>query len=215
MPEGPNLQGLWKRINEVLRKGEINRSLWESADIAKPLTLDGNNVVLGFKPADMKHAGYLTTPANRAQIVSVLRQLTNRNLNLEVIEGQTAEDWERYKVRTFGTPDEIAQQAAYRQAHGIALEAWEELNQALHKYYQDNMGIRRFPDQMARTLITLLPPVADAEDKARAADPTADQVHTTHLNKSFERLAVYCDMPATVVALEYMRYRSARKRQQG
>lgn len=214
MADGPDLLGLWKRVNEILRKGDVNRSLWDAAAAAKPLLLEGDTLVIGLAPADMRHAGYLTTPSNRAQIQNVIREITKRALELEVIEGTVAEDWEKRKERDSHQVDHAAQKIEFRTAHGDALAAWEGLNQTLHQYYTENMGIRRFADQMARTLIKLLPVVADAEDQAREADPEAEQLHSQHLNRALDRLSTYCEIPATVVALEYLRYRGSRKRQQ-
>lgn len=214
MAEGPNLPGLWKKVNELLRKGDVNRSLWDAADTATPIVLEGDTLVLGFSPADMRHAGYLTTPANRARIVRAIQEITGRTLNLEVIEGLTPEDWEKYKQRLAQRVDEITERGGFRDSHKSALQAWEALSLYLHQYYQENMGIRRFPDQMARALIKLLPVLADAEDLAREAEPTAEQLHSAQLNKAFDRLATYTDLPPTMVALEYMRYRNSRKRRE-
>lgn len=213
MADGPDLVGLWKRVNEILRKGDINRSLWEAADRAKILVVEEGTLVLGLSPADMRHAGYLTTPTNKRMLEAILKEVTKRDLTIEVIEGNDAEAWESLKAREVHKVDNTAQKIEYRTTHGTALGAWEELNQSLHQYYTENIGIRRFADQMAKTLIKLLPLVADTEDKARAADPDAEQLHQTHLNRAMDRLSTYCEIPATVVALEYFRYRSSRKRQ--
>lgn len=214
MADGPDLVGLWKRVNELLRKGDVNRSLWDAAAAARPLVLEGDTLVIGLAPADMRHAGYLSTPSNRAQVQNIIREITKRSLEIEVIEGTTPEDWEKRKHRDTHQVDATTKHIEFRTAHGDALAAWEGLNQQLHQYYTENMGIRRFADQLARTLIKLLPLVAEAEDKAREADPDAEQLHNQHLNRALDRLSTYCEIPATVVALEYLRYRSSRKRQQ-
>ena len=75
-------------------------------------------------------------------------------------------------------------------------------------------GGRRLGAADPRLLIRLLPVIADAEDKAREAEPEAEQVHFTHLNRAFDKVSTYTDIPAPIVALEYLRYRASRKRRE-
>jgi len=216
MSEGLDLAALWKQVIVLLKKqGEAtDRSLWDAAEAAQLLTMDETNLVLGLKPADMRFAGYLNTPAKRKLILAVAEQLTGRQLELQVIEGQSAEDWEKYQARHQAQVDHTMDQAQFRSEHKGALGVWETLGAELHRLFTETQQ-RRFPEQLARLLIRALPILADAEEKARAAEPDAEQLHFTHLNRSFDKLSTYTDIPAPIVALEYMRYRSSRQKRQG
>ena len=91
---------------------------------------------------------------------------------------------------------------------------WDTLAADMHRMFSETQ-LRRFPEQVARLLIRLLPVVGEAEDKAREAEPEAEQLHFTHLNRAFDKISTYTDIPAPIVALEYIRYRSSRKRREG
>jgi hypothetical protein len=214
MAEERDLNALWQNVNIELRKGDIDRSLWEAARAAVPLAVDGDTLVLGLKPAEMRMAGYLTTPAKKTQISAIIQRLDGQRLDLLVVEGHTAEDYEKYKQRHQSQTDRTLEQAQFRSEHKGALGVWENLSAELHKLFSETQQ-RRFPEQLARLLIRTLPLVADAEEKAREAEPDAEQLHFTHLNRSFDKLSTYTDIPAPIVALEYMRYRSSRRKQQG
>lgn len=213
MSDELDLQAVWAEVNVEIRKGAINRSLWEAAAAAKAVAIDGDAFVVGLTPAEMRLAGYLTTPANRVQLESIIARLVGRRLNLTTIEGQTPEAYARWQERQASTIDHALQQAEFRSAHQGALGIWEELSPTMHKLFTET-GVRRFPEPLARLLIKTLPVIADAEDRAREAEPEAEQLHFTHLNRAFDKLSTYTDIPAPIVALEYLRYRTSRRRQQ-
>ena len=68
MSDQSQLQAIWQAVQQDLHKGEINRSLWDAAAAATPLTLDGDAFVLGFRPGEMRHGSYLTSTANWARV---------------------------------------------------------------------------------------------------------------------------------------------------
>jgi hypothetical protein len=216
MSDDLDLVSLWKTVNVQLKKqGEAtDRSLWEAAEAAAPLAVDDDVLVVGLKPADMRLSGYLTTPSKARMIAAIVRTVTGRSLELQVIEGQSAEDWEKYKARHQAQVDRTMDQAQFRSEHKGALGVWETLGAELHRLFTETQQ-RRFPEQLARLLIRALPVLADAEEKAREAEPESEQLHFTHLNRSFDKLCTYTDIPAPIVALEYMRYRSSRQKRQG
>lgn len=214
MSEERDLTAMWNSVNIELRKGEIDRSLWEAAKAATPLVIEDDALVLGFSPAEMRQAGYITTPAKKVRVQAVLQKLLGRRLEIVTIEGETPEAWEKYKARQQAQTDRTMEDAQFRSEHKGALGVWENLAGELHRLFKETQQ-RRFPEQLARLLIRALPIVADAEEKARAEEPDAEQLHFTHLNRSFDKLQTYTDIPAPIVALEYMRYRASRKKQQG
>ncbi|MEN6547241.1 MAG: hypothetical protein ABFE07_14490 [Armatimonadia bacterium] len=209
-----DLQELWKLVNGFVKTIGINRSLWEATAAAKPLAVDEDTLVLGFKPAEMRLSGYLTTPANKVQIEGFIAKQVGRRLSLQVIEGDTPEAWEKYKERLQAQVDHTLDRVQFRSDHKGALGIWETLAADMHKMFTETQQ-RRFADQLARLLIRAIPIISEAEDKAREAEPEAEQVHFIHLNRAFDKLSTYTDIPAPIVALEYLRYKSSRKKQQG
>ena len=214
MPETVDLDATWKQVNVLLRQASINRSLWEAAAAAKPLIIDEGKLILGLAPAEMRFAGYMTTPQNRVQIEGYLQKLTGQKLEVTVIEGDTPEAWEKYKQRLQTQVDHTLDAAQFRSEHKGALGVWDNLAADMHKMFSETQQ-RRFPEQVARLLIRLLPVIVEAEDKARAEEPEAEQLHFTQLNRAFDKVATYTDVPAPIVALEYLRFRASRKRREG
>lgn len=204
-----DVAALWKKVNMELRKGEVDRSLWEAADKAQPLLIEGDMLVLGLAPSEMRYASYLTTAAKRARIQAILQNLIGRPIELQVIEGTTGEDWEKYKQRHHIGTDRLAEETQYRVEHKGALGVWDQLAIDLYKIYTEMPHRRGFPEQQARLLLRSLPVIAEAEDKAKEIEPEACQLHFTQLNRAFDKLATYTDIPAPVIALEYLRYRNA------
>ncbi len=53
------LERLWQRVNDELRRGPVNRGLWDAAAAARPIAVDSGVLVLGVAPEDRRHIGYL------------------------------------------------------------------------------------------------------------------------------------------------------------
>lgn len=207
------LEGLWQQVSEALHRGPINRPLWEAADAAHPLTLDGEFLILGFAPIDMRHSSYLETTVNRNRIREILQARTGRRLDIKCIEGATIEAWEHAKLRGQEAEAKAKAQIEHLQAHGTTIAAWEDLNQRLLRLFSSTEA-RRLASVLAGLLVKSLPMVYETDVQVRTSDPGAEAIHNRELNRVFDKLGIYCDMPSTQVALEYMRYRGSRRPQQ-
>jgi len=212
MVDTEKLEALWQEVNAALRRGPINRGLWEAAAAAHPLALENDVLVLGFEPKDMAQAGYLETTMNRNRIREILQARTGRRLDIKCIEGATIEAWENVKRREQELEAKAQAQVEHLQAHGTTIAAWEDLNQRLVRLFSST-EIRRLPSVLASLLVKSLPMVYETDVQVRTSDPGAEALHNRELNRIFDKLGTYCDLPATQVALEYMRYRSSRRGQ--
>ena len=206
-----DLAAVWAEVNRLLREGAVNRALWDAAEVAKPLALENRMLILGITPANFRHASYLQTDINRAQLRRLLEQCCGIDADLRVIAGETLEDWERTKQRE-SQAEEKAVAGIRRAASLKGSEAvWET---AYHEIGQVFVGVRAqaYGTTRARLLIKALPILYKAEQAARAGDPGAEEVHERQVNRALDRIATNVDLPATAVALEYMRYAAAQKR---
>ena len=210
MSQQPDLNLLWQQVNEALHRGPINRPMWEAAMAAKPLAVEGETLILGFEPKDMRHASYLETTVNKTRIQEILQARTGRRLDVKCIEGATLEHWDRTKLREAETEAKARANIEHIQAHGTSVRAWEDLNQRLVKLFSATEA-RRFPTVLAGMLIKALPMVFETDAQVRTSDPGAEMIHNRELNRIFDKLGTYCDMSATQVALEFMRFRGSRK----
>lgn len=206
---GIDLEKLWQRVNEQLRRGPVNRSLWDAALAAKPITLEGDLLVLGVPPKQARYASYLETAVNRRLVLEILQAVAGRPLDFRVIEGTSLADWERVK--------EVERLAAARAAAGFdaqmaartSADAWERLNETLLKMCA--ASTIRYPLNVARAFMQALSLIYETEIRVRAEDPENESLHEKQLNRICERLATHCELPPSLVALEYLRYRARRQ----
>ena len=54
--------------------------------------------------------------------------------------------------------------------------------------------------------------IATGADELAEEDPEAEDLHETQLNRLFDRMSGYTGLPASLIALEYLRYRGSRKK---
>ncbi len=204
-----DIEKLWNEVNRVLRAGPVMRSLWDAAMKAVPLTVDGQTLVLGMLAPDMRFASYIETAVNRAKLIAIIEGLIGQRVDLRVIEGTTPEAWERVqRLDQIATERAEGQQAA-KDARKDSIGSWEYLAREVMRIFTGTT-LRRYPGTLARMLLDTLALVYDTEQAARAGDPEGEAYHDRELNRAFDRLATYCDMPATIVALEYLRYKNSR-----
>ncbi len=150
---------------------------------------------------------------NRSRVIQILERLTGKPLDLRVVEGQDLEAWRRAQ--------EIERLAEERQRAGLdarralqtAASSWEHLNEALIREFGAVKASRRSVD-LARMLLEAFDRVYATDTAVRSGAPEEEALHDRQLSRVCDRLAGYCDVPPTVVALEYLRYRDARRREE-
>lgn len=214
MVDQAKLIELWKQVDQGLRRlPGTTRALWEASAAAVPLTVEDDVLILGFEPKDMRHASYLETRVNKSQVLQVVQAKTGKRLDLRCIEGATIDAWERAKEREQQRIKATADALAERQAHKASTEGWAKLTNDLQVLFT-GMAARRHATAQAQLLLKALPMVYSTEMAARTTDPDNESEHVMGLNRAFDRIATVCDLPATQVALEYMRYANSRKQKQ-
>lgn len=209
MTEEINVEQLWQATRQMLQEGEVNRPLWEAAAAVRPITVDQDTVILGLEASQMQHASYLETAVNKSRIQQIFESLVGRRLDLRVIPGTTQQAWERLKQREQDSIDTTAARARVHIAGQAALNVWREGSQEVGVLLKGTRAQARSM-QLAQSLIKALPLIWQTEQKARQQEPEAEELHSQQLDRVLERVATYCNLPPPVVALEYLRYRSAR-----
>lgn len=208
MSDQPDLGAIWAKFDELLHEGEINRSLWDAARIATPLALEEDLLVVGFEPGKMRDASYLTSGANRPLVMASLEAAVGRRVNLETIEGNDPDAWEREKARRELAIEMAQNTREGRQVKGSQI-VWLNLSEEISEVF-GSARERRFPLSRARTLVKTLKMTVEAEDKARAEEPDNDEAHNLQLNRTMDRIATLSELPSTMVAVEYLRARQGR-----
>jgi hypothetical protein len=205
-----DLKQFWAQVIVEVKKGDINLSLWEALENAVPITIEGDTLALGFAPVNMKHSGYINNPSNQGIVRRAIEAAIGRRLNIEFIEGETLDAWERYKQRKQAREGTAKDATRVTIHHKGALAGWQELGRQIRELYY-KIGGREQPLNHARFLIKALPLIHETEQQMRALDDNED-LHEIELNKTLERIASFCQIPGGLIALEYLRYKGSRKK---
>jgi hypothetical protein len=201
---------LWQEVNDLLHEGPVNRPLWDAARIATPITVTDEAVVVGLDPKDMRHASYLRTDINRSRLRAIIHARTGRNLELKVIEGTDLEALRRVEERENASVHQsrarVNQVRSFTGTGGVWQEAATKMAGVISASSR-----RSFATTRARLLAKLFPVVWEAEQKAAAEEKETADNRERQLNRLLDRVANHTELPATVVALEYLRYSAGRK----
>ena len=207
--QGAGLKPFWAQVIIEVKKGDINLSLWEALEKAVPILIDGDTLALGYAPVNMKHGGYIKSPANQGVVRRAIEAAAGRRLTVEIIEGETPEAWERYKERKQAREENTEGATRVNIQHKDTLEGWQELGRQIRDLYFE-IGGREQPLNHARFLIKAIPLIHKTEQEMRDLDDN-EELHEVELNKAFDRIASLCQIPGGLVALEYLRYKGSRK----
>ncbi len=205
MSEEIDAQQLWKAMTQLLHKGDLNPSLWDAVGAVTPLIVDEDTVVVGLQPAQMQHAGYIETSQNKSQLQDLLEQVVGRRLDIRVISGITVASWERTKQRETAGVENAVAEARTRTDQQDAREVWRQGAESVVDIFTGARARARGTD-LARLMIEAIQKAYQVEQAAREEASGDEELHDQQVNRIIDRIATYCDVSATVVALEYLRY---------
>lgn len=212
MSEERDLESIWEQAREELldRMGDFNRSLWDAANAAEPLALEGDTFVLGMPPGQMALGSHLNSTANGPLVRECASEVIGTQVEVEVIEGTDPEVWEREKERR-RLREEMAQRQQQRQRETAGARAiWGSLYEEIGELF-GTVRERRFPMVRAKSFGQALLAMRDAEEKAHAEEPDATDTHEEQLNRNLSRISTLAEVPETVVAVEYLRVKRMKK----
>ncbi len=205
MAEDLDAQQLWEEMTQLLHKGDLNPSLWAAVDAVTPLIVDEDTLIVGLQPADMQHAGYIETSRNKSQLEELLEQAAGRRLDIRVISGTTVASWERTKEREAASVEEATAHAHTRTVQKGAREVWRQGLEDVVEVFTGSRARSRGTD-LAQLMIKALARTYEVEQAARQEAPGDEEMHNQQVNRIIDRVATYCNVSATVVGLEYLRY---------
>jgi hypothetical protein len=202
---------LWANCVNLLKDRVNNRSFWEALEATRPVTIEGNTLVIGLRESEYSRVGYLEQSANMNAIVKAVQERFNAPLQVRIIEGQTLADWEAIKSRDQRIAVMRQQEIAPRHNEPVVQDGtWEGLADALSQLYSIS-PFRNLPQGKARFANDALYALAEAMDTLYPEDP--DETTERNLARALERISGYADIPATVLAFELERLVAWRRSQ--
>jgi len=207
----PTAERVLKEVTDVIilrsdRIGPFVRAL----QMAKPLALEEDLLVLGFDGPNYREGAHLNISANRHALLNALKLVMGREFEFRYIQGDSSEDWERQKqadaklaAKTRSAAPGAAPAAAETRPEGD----WEELIARLHRAY-DELPRRTLPQSRAALLLQAIVWINETEQKA-LLEGLPEDAQARGLARAIERLATLVDLPPTIVAVEVAKQKAA------
>ncbi len=212
MSEEQDLNAIWEQAKETILEEmpDFNRSLWDAANAARPLALEGDSFVLGVPPGQMALGSHLTSTANGPMVRQAVAKALGRPVTVELVEGTDETAWEQEKGRREARERLAERQQQASRATASLRALWAELYEEVARIF-GAVRERRFPTTRARMLAEALLATRDTEARAREEAPDSEDFHQQQLNRIIDRIASLSELPPTMVAVEYLRVKSMSK----
>ena len=97
------LDEIWARAFEMVRKAVTVPTVWLAMQAAKPLVIDGNYFVVALTRQDEYLESHLEDNQATTAIEDALRAITGRILAFRLVIGETVAEWEAQKARDDAT----------------------------------------------------------------------------------------------------------------
>src|SRR3712207_2519656 len=92
-----DLNALWRYVTDRVKAQVTLPGLWRAMEAARPITIEADELVLGYGVSESHQRGLLMDNQHRNLIEQILESATHHRLRVRLIEGETAADWEAAK----------------------------------------------------------------------------------------------------------------------
>jgi len=197
---------VWNQVANQVKEKIIHPTLWRTLEVAVPVTIDGDQFVVGFPPGTFHMSGNLTTSEHKNAIETAFAQFTGRRLKLRIIEGDTAQDWVDVKAKEAHA--DALREAAFRKREDVAAvtKSWEGLLELVGRTYA-GMPLRQLPQSRAKYIEEMLVAISETMDLLMPADAPADELAQRSLARIIDKVGGLAETPPALIALELQRLR--------
>lgn len=201
---------LWHDTVVEVKKRFMQPSFWQALETVIPITIEGNQLVVGLPSAAGHYAGYLTGSENRNRLEKIIQELTGGvYLQLRMIEGTDESDWEDLKKREQAAANaRQAHQNRFEQPQTARAVTWESLMERLYSMFSRAQG-HNLPQGRVQYLMQVLPILSETSQKIMDANRHDADRNERALARLIEKLAGLVEIPSSVIALELYRYQQA------
>jgi len=199
-------QKVWEYTKKkLLDRMPFNLAVMDALNAAVPITVEEKLLVLGL-PKDQTHnRGHLETPEQRNMIEQILREALGEGFSFTVIDGTTQEEWEFIRDRRDAAKRAVQEEFAEKRRTSAITRSFTDLSREL-AHRQAQMSGHKFPHMKAAFLLDAMPLIRNVENNMKADPNLNDAEFHRQFARVFDKLAVMLDMPASVIAVEYLRY---------
>jgi hypothetical protein len=202
-----DLNALWRYVTDQIKNKITLPSLWRSMEGARPLTIEDDELILGYQAGLSMQSGLMMDIHHRNAIEQVLEAATRKRLRIRVIDGDSLEDWAAYK-QALEAGKQMQQQArAQYAAQAEAGVSWEGVSEQLIRKYS-NTPNRTLSSVQGRYLDEAVDILVDAYGRLMPETPSVldERSYSRAIDRVAERAMV---SPALIAQLVWARRKKA------
>ena len=194
-----DVQAVWGEALPEIMKSVTGVGVWTALKTARPVIFEDGTFVLGLDAMDSELAGHLRLPAPRRAVEDAMARQFNGRVSLRIINGTTVADWQTEKKRDEEKRKLQEQALARQRAEVQGGKTWETVYEQLARLHA-NTANRSLPQNKAKYFLEAVEIVANA----LLETPVTDEIAERNYARCVERVAHYCELPSTFVALKVM-----------
>jgi hypothetical protein len=187
---------IWKVALPVIRTKVTGVGVWTALNACLPIAYEDDVLVVGLRGRDLDLAGHLKMVQTKRIMDIEVSKVCGKPTSARVIEGDTEADWERAKRRDAEAVRLKEHAESKVRAEISARTSWDGIYEQLSRRYAQIQN-KSLPQNRAKFLIDGIQIVSDALKTA----PPDDDPNERNFGRCIERIAQYCEMPSTLVAM--------------
>lgn len=204
MQSHSNIEAIWNKVVDQVKMTVIHPTLWRSLECAVPVTMEGDEFIVGF-PAGMYHmSGYLNSGEHRNSIETAIRQFTGQSLKLRIIEGSTLDDWQAAKLKDGHMQALKEADRKKREKQSDVNQSWDSLLERISRTYM-KYPLRQLPQNRARYMMEMLEAISETMDEVMPEGRSDDELTERSLGRAIDKVAQMIDVPPTLIAFELLK----------
>lgn len=193
-------QAIWKETLPTVLNGVTGRGVWAALNAAVPIALDEETLILGVPYGENELGGHLRMAQTQRLIEVTATKAAGSTLRVRVIDGTTAEDYERVKRRDAERRRLQDAEISKMRAEMESRTNWDGVYDQLSRRYA-SVTNKSLPQNRARFYDDALELIAEA----RKSQEKFDDMGERNFARCLERIAQYSDVPSAIVALDVLK----------
>ena len=194
-----DLDKLWRWTTDQVKARTTTPALWRALEAAKPITIEGDELILGFIVSESHQAGLLADNRTRNTIEQVVESGLKRRLHIQVITGETIQDWEHFKAAQAEGERLHAQSVQQFKKEISTGDTWDAVSEQLVRKF-NTLQHRSLASVQGRFLEEVIEGLAEAYGRLMPEKP--DELEERAFSRALERLAERVAVPSTLIAYQ-------------
>ena len=194
---GVNVTALWRWVTDQMKARTTQPALWRALEAAIPITVEGEELVIGYSTAAADQKGLLMDSRTQNTIEQVIEQGTRRRFRLRLIEGESLQDWEVEKQREVEGARLIQQSRRQYDQETAAGATWEAVGEQVIRSLSaiPNRALASVQGRFLEEAVTVL-----AEGYTRLMPEPLEEQHERSYSRVLERLSERLGVPSPIIA---------------